>query len=106
MNRPWTPPIKEYVTPADVEAALKHNGDHRAELDRSLLCGCYYCLEIYSPTEIREWADRGRTAICPRCEIDAVLPGSKVDLAKEFLEKIHYWQFQITFDWDGNQVAG
>lgn len=40
---------------------------------------CFYCLAIYSPNEIVDWADRdanglGQTAICPRCSIDSVIP--------------------------------
>lgn len=46
----------------------------RKELEAQRLCGCYYCLKIYSPLEITEWCDGQQTAICPYCGIDAVIP--------------------------------
>lgn len=69
----------------DIIAAHKHCSNNRAELERSDMCGCFYCLSIYPPSEIREWVDwpegtpadleleSGTTALCARCEIDAVI---------------------------------
>ena len=36
-----------------VIAAHKHSGSHREELLESDVCGCFYCMEIYSPQEIQ-----------------------------------------------------
>jgi hypothetical protein len=55
------------------EAAHKHCTAHRAEVEKSDVCGCFYCLSTFAPSEIQEWVDDGRTALCPKCEIDAVL---------------------------------
>jgi hypothetical protein len=46
------------------------------------VCGCFKCLAIFPPTEIKEWheekrVDGGFTALCPKCRIDAILPESK-----------------------------
>jgi hypothetical protein len=46
------------------------------------------------PQEIAEWVDddadgEGQTALCPKCGIDAVLPGNAgFDLAPDFLAKM------------------
>jgi hypothetical protein len=37
-------------------------------------CGCFYCLQTFTPSEITKWADKGQTALCPKCGIDSVLP--------------------------------
>lgn len=47
---------------------------HRTAIEASKVCGCFYCLRTFPPTDIREWIDLGRTALCPHCKIDAVLP--------------------------------
>jgi hypothetical protein len=68
--------------PRDVrELGIIHrrSSRHRAEIERSARCGCFYCLSIFAPWEIMDWVDgedkdSGVTALCPRCGIDAVLP--------------------------------
>ena len=67
---------------------------NREKLAKVELCGCFYCLEIYSPKEINEWIDKGeKTALCAKCSIDSVIP-SNVDknfgavLLKELYD---YW---------------
>lgn len=42
--------------------------------------GCFYCLEVFSSTEIKDWTDSHMTAICPRCGVDSVVPMNKVNL--------------------------
>lgn len=49
---------------------------------KSKTCGCFYCLSTFPPSEIVKWIDAaddgprgsGRTALCPKCGVDAVLP--------------------------------
>lgn len=38
--------------------------------------GCYQCNKIYPVTEIKDFTDQGETAVCPYCQIDAVIPDS------------------------------
>lgn len=68
---------------------------NRLALQRSKSCGCFYCLSVYSPSEIAEWVEDqgGDTAICPHCGIDSVIPGeSGYPLTKEFLQKMNeHW---------------
>ncbi len=41
------------------------------------LCGCFCCEETFKAQDIKEWTDRSRTALCPYCGIDSVLPNTK-----------------------------
>ena len=54
-------------------------------------CGCFYCLNIFHPSEIEEWldCDIGYTALCPYCGIDSVIgESSGYPITKEFLKKM------------------
>ena len=66
----------------------------RNKLERTKRCGCYYCISIYFSTEIKEWVDSEKTAICPKCGIDSVVPfDKKVDRTlEEFAEKLRKWK--------------
>ena len=70
-------------------------GWHEKDVLKSKLCGCFYCVSIFSTSEINEWIDepndcprgQGRTAVCPNCGIDAVLPESdQYKITNELLE--------------------
>lgn len=50
-------------------------------------CSCYYCLKNFKKNEIINYTDKGETALCPYCNIDAVLPGIVSNL-KEIKD---YW---------------
>jgi hypothetical protein len=67
--------------------------DHRVELERSEMCGCFYCMRIFPPSSVYEWIDGGQTAMCPHCEIDSVIgSASGYPITKEFLERMHeHW---------------
>lgn len=75
------------------DKAHKHSIFHRKEIERSDLCGCFYCMHVFKPTEITQWIDDeggvGQTALCPSCGIDSVIgnkAGYKID--KEFLRNM------------------
>ena len=70
----------------DLDKAHKYSSNHRRELEKDNICGCFFCLKIYNPTEIEEWTDGGKTAICPKCDIDSVIgESSGFPITKEFL---------------------
>jgi hypothetical protein len=48
---------------------------HRARIAPGVPCGCYFCLTAFDGGTVAEWTDAGETALCPRCGIDAVVPG-------------------------------
>jgi cytosine/creatinine deaminase len=68
---------------------------HKAQVLASKQCGCFYCLQLFSPSEIEIWLGEGEgTAMCPRCGIDAVLPERPgVELTAELLEEMHHYWF-------------
>lgn len=87
----------------DLEAAHAHCALHRAEVERSSVCGCFYCRETFEPTAIREWiADRnvirgatGETALCPRCGIDSVIgSASGYPITPDFLARMRARWFE------------
>lgn len=75
--------------------------NHKAELEKDEICGCFYCLEIFNPREITDWivadndADYGGTAICPYCGVDSVIGASSCyPITKSFLKKMNKMWFQ------------
>jgi hypothetical protein len=90
--------------PDHIRTAHKHSSNHREEIVASEVCGCFYCLRTFSPSEIQDWvdelpdgsadiADVGQTALCPHCGIDSVIGShSGIALTPEFLREMHrYW---------------
>ncbi len=73
----------------------KHSSNHRNEILSSEVCGCFYCLSIYSPSEIEEWIDNdenrvGKTALCPKCGIDSVIASTnEIVVTPDLLREMH-----------------
>jgi len=80
---------------AILEAAHKHTTGHRAELERSSVCGCFYCRRTFVPSEVGIWLDEGDgTALCPHCAVDSVIgSASGYPVAEQaFLDDMHaHW---------------
>jgi hypothetical protein len=90
--RSWLRKFSETL-PADIRGAHEFSSHHRSMIAASTACGCFYCLAMFSPSEVREWTDSGETALCPNCGIDAVLPGrASFPLDRGFLQKMNaHW---------------
>lgn len=80
----------------DFNKAHEYSNNNKSELVRDPVCGCFYCLRIFKPSEIKEWiledndCDHRGTAICPYCGIDAVVGESSGDpITDEFLSEMH-----------------
>lgn len=92
----WMVLMKKSDGKYDLEAAHKTSTFNRNILEHDKLCGCFYCLEIFDPTEITEWIPESEdgdevTALCPYCGVDAIIPESSgFPLTKEFLEKMNH----------------
>ena len=67
-------------------------------LKKSTTCGCFYCLRVYAASEVGDWCverDRRRTALCPYCAVDSVIPdASGWPLDADFLKKMKCWWFE------------
>ena len=81
---------------SDVIAAHSLSNNHKPELEKDRVCGCFYCMQIYDPAEIEEWiiddnpCDKRGTAICPKCGIDSVIgESSGFPITKPFLAAMH-----------------
>lgn len=75
----------------DLKKAHSHSSRHRAEVRSGRVCGCFYCLKTFPPDAIKEWIDRGETALCPNCGIDSVIgSGSGCPVTDpKFLRRMH-----------------
>ncbi len=75
----------------EYETAHQYSANHRQQLLDSKVCGCFYCLATFLPSEISEWVDEdeegvGQTALCPKCGIDSVIGDkSGVSITEGFL---------------------
>ena len=79
----------------DVVIAHQHSVNHRQKVERDSICGCFYCLEIFSPAKIIEWIpDKiDETALCPYCGIDSIIGASSgFPITLEFLTEMQkHW---------------
>lgn len=56
--------------------------------------GCFYCLKIFPKNDIMEWVGQEKTALCPHCSIDSLLPDNMVSLTKNLLKEMHNFWFE------------
>lgn len=49
-------------------------------------CVCYYCCTKFTASDIKEWVDKGQTALCPNCGIDSVAVAQHDDVSTEMLK--------------------
>jgi len=77
----------------EIKEASKYSIYNMPELEKSNKAGCYHCMSTFEPSEISETTDDGKTAMCPKCGIDSVLPESspfKLDI-QTLTELNKYW---------------
>lgn len=70
------------MTPEKAADAAYQN---REAIKASEYAGCYACLAIFKSSDVTEWIEDtgGDTAMCPKCEIDSVVPNPTLKLLKE-----------------------
>ena len=85
----------EERTSAEIDAH-GYSNNHMEALKRDRKCGCFYCLTVFDPAEIKAWivadnpCDQHGTAVCPYCGIDAVIgESSGYPITREFLSSMH-----------------
>ena len=60
-------------------------------------CGCFFCKKIFDSKLISEHYindKNGKTAVCPFCGVDSILPDNKVDLSPDLLETMYKVWFE------------
>jgi hypothetical protein len=93
----------------DLKAIHLKSSRHEADILKSKLCGCFFCLEIYPPNEIDPecwWEEDNtysteiyktevdKTVFCPKCGIDSVLPDNiGYELTKDLLIAMKSYYF-------------
>lgn len=76
------------------ESAHKLSSNHRDQLKSGIQCGCFYCLHVFSSSEIQDWIDNEQTAVCPYCGIDSVIYDHLgFQLTESFLQGMHHYWF-------------
>ncbi|MCB1592966.1 MAG: cytoplasmic protein [Alphaproteobacteria bacterium] len=73
-------------------------------VEKSEQCGCFHCLTIFSPLEVKDWLPvqevdeeefgpplrREETALCPHCGLHSVIGDSGgYPVSRESLQKVH-----------------
>jgi hypothetical protein len=76
--------------------AHEHSRNNMEEITASETCGCFFCRAIFNAKIPMEWTDKGQTALCPNCGIDAVI-GDKAgyELTDEFLRAMFAKWFSV-----------
>lgn len=92
-------PVKRKIRD-DVFDAHKHSIRNKDEILNSEVCGCFGCLAIMKPAEIKHFTKEKEkdgavlsTAWCPHCKIDTVIGSSSgYPVTREFLKEMNnYW---------------
>ena len=68
--------------------------NHKLQLMHDDICGCFFCLAIFNPSELDRWVPGVEgTAICPYCGIDSIIgKSSGYPIEIDFLERMReYW---------------
>ena len=88
------------MTKNEANTLHKTSSNHYAFVKEASNCGCFYCQHVFSPNDIKIFLTEehgSQTALCPNCNIDAVLPGiTSPEILKEMNER--YFQTTIPFN--------
>lgn len=61
------------------------------DIKRVSRCACFYCKRVFNESDIKEYTDGGKTAICPYCGVDSVIPAEGDFVSK--LDELHDFYF-------------
>lgn len=66
---------------------------NKALLEISSNAGCYSCCKTFPASEVKEYTDKGETALCPYCSVDTVVGDSSGYILSEENLKVaqKYW---------------
>ena len=60
-----------------LEDQSKLSMKNKEEILKHPEASCYHCVSTFDAASIRSWCDGGLTPLCPRCGMDAVVPGRR-----------------------------
>jgi len=96
MGRPPNKYSKDFIKTAHLGSCF-----NKDEIINSDTCGCFYCENLFISSEIEQWYKEdehsmgGETAICPKCNIDAVLSDKYPIFDKKFLSVMRKYWFSV-----------
>lgn len=78
----------------DLKKIYSYCFENKNLLDKVEKCGCFYCNTIFKTSEIVSWVNdkKDKTAQCPYCDIDSVIPESlngEYELTELLLKKLN-----------------
>lgn len=81
------------MTDQELKSAPKIAWMNRKTVQESQACGCYQCLAVVSTEDIVTWTDDNKTALCPECGCDCLVPQSHgLPLDRDTLSQLkQYW---------------
>ena len=104
MIKTYKPSSKNKTTPKllnrydyEKESLLKklhtYSTHNKSMVEKSDKCYCFHCQKSFDKNEITDYTDNGKTAICPHCGIDSVLPDSiDEDIDEKIISEMNkYW---------------
>lgn len=92
------------LTNEQLDELHKHSFNNKEELEKSKICGCFYCYSFPIINAVNNWSisfTNDNTGICPYCNVDSIIgdiciniknDGDKDKFYDEFfeiLEKMH-----------------
>ncbi len=88
--------------PAVLEYMVLVTSNRAALAQPGIYAHCIYCRSAYRGSEVVKWTDSGTTAVCPFCDVDAVLPVTMEKLDKpDHFRRVWRWHhegFKIVHD--------
>ena len=81
------------MTENQIKSAIRFATTNEQALKASQKAACYHCQAIYDANEVTDFLATERTALCPKCGIDSVIPSnSPIELTPENLKILNqYW---------------
>lgn len=76
----------------NLDQAHRYSMNNQVEIEKSNTCGCFYCREIFAPSEIKNWINdkQWKTAQCLYCLVDSVIGDvSGYSINTKFLDAMH-----------------
>lgn len=65
--------------------------NNHEELNKVKTAVCFSCVTEFSTKKIQKWEDAGKTAICPNCKIDSVIPKTEQTTTEILNEMKKFW---------------
>lgn len=76
-----------------LQRSYAHSRLNRQFMTPGTACRCFHCLRVFPADEISHGTDDGKTALCPHCGVDSVLPGGADQLTDDPIRQLHATYF-------------